>query len=65
MAIKEFNLCSFILTDSCKKTGIVFDDVVSSLEFVNCQSMQGQVIALFSLFNVYVSFSDMLEIVVA
>uniref|UniRef100_A0A0B7AU63 Adenylyl cyclase-associated protein n=2 Tax=Arion vulgaris TaxID=1028688 RepID=A0A0B7AU63_9EUPU len=32
-----------IVVDSCKKTGIVFDDLLSSLEFVNCQSMQGQV----------------------
>lgn len=32
-----------IILDSCKKTGVVFDDVVSGLEFVNCQSVQGQV----------------------
>lgn len=32
-----------IILDSCKKVGIVFDDVLSSLEFVNCQSVQGQV----------------------
>ena len=32
-----------IILDSCKKVGIVFDDLVSSLEFVNCQSVQGQV----------------------
>lgn len=32
-----------IILDQCKKTGIVFEGVVSSLEFVNCQSMQGQV----------------------
>lgn len=29
--------------DSCKKTGVVFNDVVSGLEFVNCQSVQAQV----------------------
>ncbi|XP_076457200.1 adenylyl cyclase-associated protein 1-like isoform X3 [Babylonia areolata] len=32
-----------ITLDSCKKTAVVFEDVVASLEFVNCQSMQGQV----------------------
>ncbi|KAL8558490.1 hypothetical protein ACOMHN_059231 [Nucella lapillus] len=32
-----------IIMDSCKKTAVVFDDLVASLEFVNCQSMQGQV----------------------
>ena len=37
----------FYLTDSCKKVGIVFDDLVSSLEFVNCQSVQGQVRVIF------------------
>lgn len=31
-----------ITLDQCKKTAIVFEDLVSSLEFVNCQSMQGQ-----------------------
>nr|KAG5691024.1 hypothetical protein BaRGS_021235 [Batillaria attramentaria] len=33
-----------ITLDQCKKTAIVFEDLVSSLEFVNCQSMQGQVL---------------------
>lgn len=33
-----------IILDSCKKVGIAFDDVVASLEFINCQSVQGQVI---------------------
>ena len=32
-----------VCADSCKKTAVVFEDLVSSLEFVNCQSMQGQV----------------------
>ncbi|KAK6960044.1 adenylyl cyclase-associated protein 2 [Biomphalaria glabrata] len=32
-----------IILDSCKKTAVVFDDLVSSVEFVNCQSMQAQV----------------------
>ncbi|XP_012942603.1 adenylyl cyclase-associated protein 1 [Aplysia californica] len=32
-----------IILDSCKKTAIVFDELVACLEFVNCQSMQAQV----------------------
>ncbi|XP_060068169.1 adenylyl cyclase-associated protein 1-like, partial [Ylistrum balloti] len=32
-----------IVVDSCKKVGVVFDDLVSSLEFINCQSVKGQV----------------------
>lgn len=32
-----------IFLDSCKKTAVVFDSVVSSVEFVNCQSVQMQV----------------------
>lgn len=39
----DFVFVFFVITDSCKKTAIVFDDVVSSLEFINCQSVQGQV----------------------
>ncbi|CAG5132682.1 unnamed protein product, partial [Candidula unifasciata] len=41
--IKVVGKLNSIVVDSCKKTGIVFDDLVSSLEFVNCQSMQAQV----------------------
>ncbi|XP_061181289.1 adenylyl cyclase-associated protein 1-like isoform X2 [Saccostrea echinata] len=41
--IKVSNKLNSITLDSCKKTAIVFDDVVSSLEFINCQSVQGQV----------------------
>lgn len=33
-----------IVLDSCKKTSVVFDDLVSSIEFINCQSVQMQVI---------------------
>lgn len=33
-----------IVVDTCKKVGVVFDDLVSSLEFINCQSVKGQVI---------------------
>ncbi|XP_052249173.1 adenylyl cyclase-associated protein 1-like isoform X2 [Dreissena polymorpha] len=32
-----------IVIDSCKKVAIAFDGVVSSIEFVNCQSVQAQV----------------------
>ncbi|XP_075236013.1 adenylyl cyclase-associated protein 1-like [Lycorma delicatula] len=33
-----------IFLDSCKKTAIVFDSLISSIEFVNCQSVQMQVL---------------------
>lgn len=33
-----------IVMDSCKKSSLVFDSVVSSIEFVNCQSVQMQVL---------------------
>ncbi|CAO1407767.1 unnamed protein product [Diamesa hyperborea] len=33
-----------IVIDSCKKCSIVFDSLVSSVEFVNCQSVQMQVL---------------------
>jgi len=32
-----------IVIDGCKKTAIVFDDVVASMEIVNCQSVKCQV----------------------
>lgn len=32
-----------ITLDSCIKTSIVFDSLVSSIEFINCQSVQMQV----------------------
>jgi len=32
-----------IILDSCKKVGVVYDSVVSSCEFINCQSVQMQV----------------------
>lgn len=32
-----------IIMDSCKKTAVVFDSLVSSVEFINCQSVQMQV----------------------
>ena len=30
-------------TDGCKKSAIVFDDAISAVEFINCQSVQAQV----------------------
>lgn len=33
-----------IIVDSCKKCCILFDNLVSSIEFVNCQSVQMQVL---------------------
>lgn len=38
-----------IVMDSCRKSSVVFDSVVSSIEFVNCQSVQMQVCYLFPL----------------
>ena len=35
--------CNNIILDSCKKTAVVFESVVSSCEFINCQSVQMQV----------------------
>ena len=31
-----------ITVDSCKKLSLVFDDIVSMVEFINCQSIQAQ-----------------------
>ena len=35
--------CNNIIVDSCKKLAVVFDSVLSSIEFINCQSVQMQV----------------------
>lgn len=32
-----------VVLDSCKKCSLLFDSVVASVEFVNCQSVQMQV----------------------
>jgi hypothetical protein len=32
-----------VFLDSCRKSSVVFDSLVSSVEFVNCQSVQMQV----------------------
>jgi len=43
-AIKVSGKCNNIIMDSCKKTAVVFDNVVSSCEFMNCSSVQMQVL---------------------
>merc|ERR1712071_722044 len=42
--LKATGKCNNIIIDSCKKVAIVFDTVVSSCEFINCQSVQMQVL---------------------
>jgi len=42
--IKVNGKCNNIIIDSCKKVAVVFGSVVSSCEFVNCQSVQMQVL---------------------
>jgi len=43
-AIKVNGKCNNIIMDNCKKTAVVFDNVVSSMEFMNCKSVQMQVL---------------------
>jgi len=43
-AIKVNGKCNNIIMDSCKKTAVVFDNVVSSCEFMNCSGVQMQVL---------------------
>lgn len=38
------NKINSIVMDSCKKSSVVFDSLVSSVEFINCQSVQMQVL---------------------
>lgn len=38
------NKINSIVMDSCKKSSIVFESLVSSAEFINCQSVQMQVL---------------------
>ena len=35
--------CKSIILDGCEKTAVVFDDVATTCEFVNCRSVQMQV----------------------
>ena len=43
-AVKVSGKCNNIIMDSCKKTAVVFDNVVSSCEFMNCSGVQMQVL---------------------
>merc|ERR1711915_124211 len=43
ITIKVNGKVNNIVIDSCKKAAVVFESVVSSCEFVNCQSVQMQV----------------------
>lgn len=37
-------MCLFLsLSDNCKKTGLVFDDVVGIVEIINCKDVKVQV----------------------
>lgn len=38
------NKINSIIMDSCKKSSVVFESLVSSVEFINCQSVQMQVL---------------------
>jgi len=40
-----------VFLDSCRKSSVVFDNLVSSVEFVNCQSVQMQVCVTQSYFT--------------
>lgn len=40
-----------VFLDSCRKSSVVFDSLVSSVEFVNCQSVQMQVCVMQSYFT--------------
>ena len=44
--VKVNGKCNNIIIDGCKKTAVVFESVVSSVEFINCQSVQMQVSAV-------------------
>ena len=39
-----------ILVDSCSKVGLLFDDLLSTVEFINCQSVQMQALGILLLF---------------
>jgi len=43
-AVKITGKCNNVVLDSCKKTGVVFDSLVSGCEIVNCSSVQVQVL---------------------
>ena len=41
-AVKVTGKCNNVILDSCKKTGVVFESLVSGCEIVNCQGVQVQ-----------------------
>eukprot|EP00117_Sycon_ciliatum_P023601 scpid59272/ scgid20021/ Adenylyl cyclase-associated protein 2 len=41
-----------ITLDSCKKTAVVFEDVIASLDIINCQSVQAQVTGITPIVNI-------------
>ena len=41
-AVKVSGKCNNVILDSCKKTGVVFESLVSGCEIVNCQGVQVQ-----------------------
>jgi len=36
-------VCLSVCVDSCKKSAVVFDEAIASLDVINCQSVQAQV----------------------
>jgi len=46
-----------IVVDSCKKTSVIFNDVIAACEFINCQSVEMQVTFLvpISFFSIWLS----------
>lgn len=43
-----------IILDSCKKCSVLLDSVVSSVEFVNCQSVQMQVMSAAGVVDLFI-----------
>lgn len=44
--------CNSVTVDNCKKTSIVFDDIVSTVEFVNCQSVKAQAMGVIPIVSI-------------
>ncbi|VDO80919.1 unnamed protein product [Schistosoma mattheei] len=42
----------YFLLDNCKKTGVVFDHLISSIDVVNCQSVKIQCLGQLSTVNI-------------
>lgn len=47
-----FALIVFCVLDSCKKTSLLFDSVISSVDIVNCQNVQVQVTGFMPTINI-------------